>query len=256
MTRPPLRRGNWSVAELARLRQLFPRSGIVATARLLRRSPDSVRKKVVELFRVPPQRGPWQPADDLTLRRGYGVVELRLLALVLGRQPQEVERRAATLRAAPATGAWTRAELALLKECYGTRGSSELEVCLQRTAVDIEARARVLCLAKDKRYAAAQAARAGGASRRMPRWSPAEVARLRDLYPGADNLEVARQLGRSVAAVANKANLLGLQKSPSLLARIGRENVAVRYVPAALPPALPAARPADAASGEIAVGAP
>ena len=42
-------------------------------------------------------------------------------------------------------------------------------------------------------------------------------------------LEIARELGRSVASIANKANQLGLRKSPALLARIGRANVAIRY---------------------------
>jgi hypothetical protein len=63
----------------------------------------------------------------------------------------------------------------------------------------------------------------------MPRWSPAETERLRALYPDRDNLTVAKELGRTVTSVANKANQLGLKKSPGLLADIGRANVGVRY---------------------------
>jgi len=39
-----LRRGNWSVQELERLRHLLPRRGVDDAARLLRRSPESVRR--------------------------------------------------------------------------------------------------------------------------------------------------------------------------------------------------------------------
>jgi len=113
---------------------------------------------------------------------------------------------------------------------------------------------RELCLAKDKRLrprptggqAAAGICGASGATctggqachqeaihrqemRKMPRWSAAEVERLRELYPTLENLEVARQLGRTVTSVANKAHQLDLKKSTVLLAQIGRANVSLRY---------------------------
>lgn len=230
MTQRPLRRGNWSVQELERLRLLFPRRGAQATAALLRRSPDSVRRKALDLLRVPPRRGPWTAADDDLLRQSYGVLELRFLGLLLGRSPGDVTKRAAVLRASLRSGAWSRAEDALLKDLYGTRNDHDLEVCLQRSASDIAQRAVALCLAKDKRFvAAAVAAGAAGLPRRMPRWRAEEIEQLRRAYPDHDNLEVARLLGRSVTSVANKANQLGLHKSPEFLARIGRANVAVRY---------------------------
>ena len=40
MSQNPLRRGNWSVQELARLRLLLPQRGVEQTAVLLRRSAD------------------------------------------------------------------------------------------------------------------------------------------------------------------------------------------------------------------------
>jgi hypothetical protein len=148
----------------------------------------------------------------------------------------------AVLRATQRSGAWTRAERQRLKDLYGTRTDEDLEVCLSRSREAIVAMAQKLCLAKDKRFAAHVAARqAAGASAaalaepgallraRMPRWSPAETERLRALYPDRDNLTVAKELGRTVTSVANKANQLGLKKSPGLLADIGRANVGVRY---------------------------
>ena len=75
MSQQPLRRGNWSVQELERLRALLPQRGVEHTASLLRRSPQSVQKKAHELLRVPPRVGPWTKADDELLRRCWGAVE-------------------------------------------------------------------------------------------------------------------------------------------------------------------------------------
>jgi len=230
----PLRRGNWSVQELERLRQLLPRRGVADTALLLRRSVASVFRKAMEILRVPPRRGAWTGSDDERLRDSWGSIEPRLLGPMLGRPPAEVLRRAQELRAALRSGEWSRAELQQLKELYGTRRDDDLEVAVQRPRAEIAAMARRLCLAKDKRFAAHLHGRPGGsgdgaAGKRMPRWTDAEVTMLRGLYGDLDNLAVAKRLGRTVTSVANKANQLGLKKSPRLLAAIGRTNVGLRY---------------------------
>jgi len=226
MTGRRLRRGNWSVQELERLRHLLPRRGVDDTARLLRRSPESVRRKAHTLLAVAAaRRTPWTAFEELQLRSAWGALELRLLSVMLGRPAVEVSRRAAALAAQPRQGPWTRGEDRLLKSLYGTRTDQDLEVCLQRRAADIAAAAARLCLSKDKRFSKARLRTV----RTMPRWSAAEVERLRAIYPDHDNLLIAAQLQRTVASVANKAFQLGLQKSTVLLARIGRNNVAVRY---------------------------
>ena len=238
MTSPrPLRRGNWSVQEMARLRQLLPWRGVAATAALLRRSPESVERKAVELLRAPARRGPFAGADDQLLRDAWGAVDARLLGVMLGRTPAEVRVRAAELRARPQSGPWTSKERLRLKRLYGTRSDADLEVCMLRRVADLTAMARDLCLAKDKRHAAAArpvgpAPSAAVARTRMPRWAATEVARLRELYPTLDNLAVAQALGRTVTSVANKANQLGLHKDGAVLAAIGRANVSRRYRPA------------------------
>lgn len=236
-----LRRGNWSVQEMERLRQLLPRRGVQYTAVLLRRSVDSVFRKALDLLKVPARRGPWTTSDDARLRDSWGAVEVRLLGPMLGRPIAEVVRRAAELRSRLRSGVWDRSELHALKELYGTRHDEDLEVALQRPRAEVVAMAVTLCLAKDKRFAA-QAQRAREASsaqlatqpvaqqrRSMPRWHAEEIDKLRELYAELDNLEVARRLGRTVTSVANKANQLGLKKSPRLLADIGRNNVGLRY---------------------------
>ena len=236
-----LRRGNWGVQELERLRQLLPRRGVADTALLLRRSEASVLRKAMDLLRVPARRGAWTASDDERLRESWGALDPRLLAPMLGRPVAEVRKRAVELRNSLRSGPWSRGEIQALKELYGTRRDDDLEIGLLRPAAEIERMARRLCLAKDKRFAALAAKDTGGlvgvvagvSRREMPRWSSAEIDRLRELYPDRDNLSVARELGRTVASVANKANLLGLKKSAGLLAEIGRSNVVLRYEPRA-----------------------
>ena len=238
MSARQLRRGNWSVQELERLRQLLARRGVEATAVLLRRSPDSVQRKALDRLRVPPRRGDWTASDEALLREAGGALDLRLLSVLLGRPAAEVRRRAIQLRGRARQGPWQRDELVLLKDLYGTRRDADLEVCLSRSRAAIRSKAAELCLAKDKRFAAGEAVRsrsegadaaAAPERARMPRWRAEEVDRLRALYPLHDNLTVARELGRSVTSVANKAYQLGLGKSAELLSELGRSNVGVRY---------------------------
>jgi hypothetical protein len=238
-----LRRGNWSVQELERLRLLLPHRGVEQTAALLRRSADSVQRKAMELLRVTSRKGAWTDSDDWQLRLAWGAVEVRLLAPMLGRPANEVRSRAAELRKRAKLGPWTREERRLLKKLYGTRTDEDLEVSLMRSTAEIAAAAKSMCLAKDKKF---QATRSLAGKRRrkpggglegavaiprstMPRWTSEEMQKLRQLYPDHDNLSVAQQLGRSVTSVANKAYQLGIHKSAALLASIGRSNIQQRY---------------------------
>lgn len=236
MTGRRLRAGNWNVQELERLRLLLPRRGVEATALLLRRSPQAVQRKALQVLRAPARRGPWSEGDDARLRESWGALDLRLLAAMLGRSQVDVRRRAEELRTQLRSGPWSRTELQALKDLFGTRSDEDLEVALVRPRDEIRAQARSLCLAKDKRFAASMARvepseAASDVVRRqpMPRWSHGEIERLRELYADSDNLTVARALGRTVASIANKANQLGLRKSYAVLADIGRSNIGLRY---------------------------
>jgi hypothetical protein len=224
-----LRQGAWSVQELDRLRQLLPWRGVDGAAALLRRSSDSVRKRAARMFKTASRRGEWSEDDDTLLRIAWGAVEPRLLGTMLGRPSADVARRASALRSKQKRGEWTHEEHRLLKRLYGTRADEDLEVSFQRRADDIAAKAKQMCLQKDKRFACAQSDNDAVRASRAPRWSTAEVAMLRAAYRDHDNLEVAKKLGRSVVSVANKAWQLGLQKSAAALARIGRANVAHRF---------------------------
>lgn len=227
MTSRGLRQGAWTVQELGRLRQLLPWRGVEGAAALLRRTPESVRRRAAQLLAAPPRRGEWTKVDDEALRIAWGGLEPRLIATMLGRPVAEVTKRAATIRASRAVGPWTHEEDLLLKRVHGTRSVRDLEVCLRRSAKDIEQRAAHLCLHKDKRWSAS--ASGGGDVTRSPRWTAREVEQLRSLYADRDNLEIARAMGRSVVSVANKAWQLGLHKGRKARAQIGRANVAFRF---------------------------
>lgn len=222
----PRRRGNWSVHELERLRALYPRVAEPRLARLLGRSVQSVQRRARDMFARSVRRDEWTAAEERTLRQAYGVLPLRGIALVLARPVVEIRKHTAVLRGRCRQGAWSRREETLLKRFYGSRSDVDLEVCLSRSRADIAATAARLCLSKDKRFTAP---RRRAPVHAMPRWSLTDTALLRELYNDHDNLEIARRLGRTVTSVANKASQLGLRKSPSVLRRMGRCNVSVRY---------------------------
>lgn len=223
------RRGNWSAAELGRLRELYPRCPAHRLAARLGRTTACVRRRAALLFDRPKKRGPWTADEDRGLRAAYGLHDLAELALFLARSEREVAERVDRLRRRYRRGPWTRGEQTLLKRVYGERSDDDLEVCLSRSRAQIAAMAAALCLRKDKRFVAVRSRgpRLGG--QRMPRWSPQEVKRLTALYPVHGNLEIARQLGRSVTGVANKANQLELRKTRALRQATGRDNVRARY---------------------------
>lgn len=219
------KRGNWSGGELGRLKTLYPTCSEERVASLMNRSVESVRIRAKHVFHRPVVRGDWSGDEDLQLRVSYGVLDIKRLALVLARSERDIRERVRFLRKQRRRGAWTSAEIAMLKRLYGSRTDEDLEVCLSRGRRQIAKQAAELCLCKDKRAGAGN----GQAKVRMPRWSLDEEELLAEIYPDHDNLEIARRLGRTVASVASKANLLGLKKSPSALREMGRRNVSIRY---------------------------
>jgi hypothetical protein len=217
-----VKRGNWSVPEVERLRALFPRTSPARAARLLGRSVDSVLRRARQIFAADRRVGPWSDADDRTLREAVGVHDLDTMALLVARAPEDVAARLAELQTERRRGPWLDDEQALLKRLHGTRTTRHLVLVLGRSPVDVERKARELCLGKDK------AAPTAGPTR-MPRWNAESLARLRELYPTRDNLEIARELGRTVSSIANKASQLGLSKGRPALQRMGRRNVRRRW---------------------------
>lgn len=56
------------------------------------------------------------------------------------------------------------------------------------------------------------------------RWQPAELELLRSLYPSTLTADIARQLGRGLGSVYQKAENLGLAKTPAFVADTARQR--------------------------------
>ncbi len=196
-------------------------------ARLLRRSLASVQRMARKLFARDQRVGLWSAAEDLVLRNGFGILSMDSLALILARPEVEISKRIAYFKASLLDGPWDPREELRFKKLYGCRSDADLVVCFSRSLAMIREAAERLCLSKDKKFLSKTGD--GAVLQPMPRWSREEIITLQRIYPQHDNLEVARQLGRSVASVANKASQLGLRKSSAALQSMGRRNIAVRY---------------------------
>lgn len=220
------RRGRWSQAEIARLRDLYGKREEAAVARELNRPLASVRKMAEELFRSKPKSGPWTADEVQRLKEYLGVSSTRVISLILGREEPEVREQIQELGRIQQSGRWSRDEVALLKRVYGTRTDDDLAVIFGRSVESIKRTATKLALAKDKAFVRRMS---GTPTTRMPRWSDEEQDQLREMYPAMSNLEIAHALNRSVKSVVSKAHNLGLKKDPSRLRQMGRENVSLRY---------------------------
>jgi hypothetical protein len=170
--------------------------------------------------------GPWTAAEVLKLKRYLGASSAEVIARVLQRDPADVKRQILELGRIQRSGRWTREEVAQLKRIYGTRTDEDLACIFGRSVESIRSQASRLALAKDKAFLRKVNTET---VTRMPRWTEEELAQLREKYSLYSNLEIARQLDRSVKSVVSKAHNLGLRKDPKRLREMGRENVSLRY---------------------------
>lgn len=241
------RRGRWSQAELARLRELYGRRELAVVARELRRPLDSVQRMAYQVFPGETRSGPWTADEIQRLRECLGCSAPEVIAQVLGRPFADVQGQIVELGRLQKSGKWTRQEVAELKRVYGTRTDEDLACIFSRSIESIRAKADALRLAKDKAFNRKQN---GDGVTAMPRWEERELELLRELYPKTPNLEIARQLGRSVKSVVSKAHNMELRKDAERLQQMGRANVMLRYkeeraarTPKVLQPQAPKPRP-------------
>ncbi len=221
------RKGRWTQAELARLREQFGLRDERLIARELNRSVASVRKMGEDLFRdVAPRTGPWSADEVQRLKRYLGASTPDVISRILGRNEAEVRSQISELGRLQDDGQWTRDELIHFKRIFGSRSDEDVSLIFGRSLKAVRALAEQLRLAKDKAFIRK---RNGQGATRMPRWSDEELLLLRQSYPSTANLEIARRLGRSVKSVVSKAQHMGLRKDPVRLQEMGRENVSVRY---------------------------
>ncbi len=226
-SRPGARKGRWSQAEIAKLRDMYGLRDERSIARELKRSPSSVRRMAESLFQMGERTGPWSAQEIERLKQYLGATTSEVISRILGRDLAEVESKVVELGRIQASNArWSRQETLRFKRIYGTRSDQDLSVIFGRPVADIEAHAEKLCLAKDKAFVKKVSGR--GATR-MPRWSEQELQLLREVYPNTPNIEIAQRLGRSVKSVVSKAHHIGLKKDPERLREMGRQNVSLRY---------------------------
>lgn len=220
------RRGRWSAAEIARLRELYGLRDEKAIARELNRPVASVRKMALTVFTQSPRSGPWTARELQELKKYLGATTNEIIARILGRSLDEVQLQIGELRRIQAAGRWTQEEIAEFKRLYGTRTDEDLALIFGRTLESVKRLGARYCLAKDKAFVRKMT---GSAATRMPRWGKPEIELLKELYPATSNLEIAARLNRSVKSVVSKAHNLGLKKEADRLREMGRENVAMRY---------------------------
>ena len=84
------KRGRWSRAEEARLRQIYGLRDDVAIARELKRPVAGVRRMAQRLFQEGVKSGPWTASEVLELKRYLGATAPEVIARILGRSVEEV----------------------------------------------------------------------------------------------------------------------------------------------------------------------
>jgi hypothetical protein len=220
------RRGRWTRAEIDWLHDVYGLRDEQAIARELGRSPHSVRRMAEEIFRGARAQGPWTAGEIERLKVYLGATSPEVIAMVLGRDEREVQEQIFELGRIQQGGRWTNAEMLRFRRLYGTRSDENLAAIFGRSLDAVQRLAKRFCLAKDKAFLKKQ--RGEGATQ-MPRWSNSELNLLRELYPRTPNLEIARQLNRSVKSIVSKAHHFGLKKELERLREMGRENVSLRY---------------------------
>jgi|GEM_PF-960915 len=196
-------------------------------AKELHRPAASVRKMAETIFPETTRTGPWKDAEVEKLKLYLGICDVQIIARIFGRTVADIEARVLDFDKVQVDGPWNQEELADLKRLYGTRTDKDIARIFGRPESSVAAKATELCLAKDKAFVR----RVSGeeATTRMPRWTPEEIERLKEMYAEHSNLEIAQALNRSVKSVVSKAHIIGLKKDPKRLQAMGRQNVSLRY---------------------------
>lgn len=220
------RKGRWSAAEVARLKDMYGLREDEAIARELQRSPGSVRKMAEAIFRTADRTGPWTAGDVADLKRYLGATTPEVIARILGRTSVEVHDKIFELGRIQGTDHWMREEIAQFKRIYGARSDDDLSKIFSKSLESIRSLAKRHRLAKDKAFLKKVN---GRGTTRMPRWTAEELETLRELYANTANLEIADRLSRSVKSIVSKAHHIGLKKDLDRLRQMGRENVSLRY---------------------------
>jgi hypothetical protein len=154
--------GPWTADEVQNLKRYLGLSSQTVIARILGRTEDEVRQRILELDRMQ-VNGRWTRAEIAEFKRVYGTRTDDDLTRVFGRTLESVTRLAQKLKLAKDKGflrklngasttkmpRWTEGELARLKEMYPTSSNLEIAGALERSVKSVVSKAHNLGLKKD-----------------------------------------------------------------------------------------------------------
>ncbi len=146
--------GPWTAKEVLALKEYLGAAEVEVMAKILRRSPAEVRRKIEQLHGEVRQR-PWTSADLQTLKRCYGTRASEDVSLILGRPVERIEEKAKELRLAKDKGfqrrhggggsvrmpRWKPEEIEMLKELYPDYDNHSIAVMLNRTVKSVVSKA-------------------------------------------------------------------------------------------------------------------
>jgi hypothetical protein len=163
----------------------------------------------------------WTKPELLRLRRLYPRTKTADIARALGRPLSGVQTKANDLglRKPDIRRKWTAREIRTLRALYADTPAGEIAAALGRKRHVIYNKASALKLRKSKSFKSrlmkqriAQNGPLWGS-----RWTPAQIERLRELYPDHHTKAVAKATGHSKLSCFQMARLHGLKKSPAYL---------------------------------------
>lgn len=168
----------------------------------------------------------WTDSEVRRLRRFYPSVETARLARALGRPLAGVKSKANELGLRkPACREWTSRELRLLRRRYAETPATAIAAALDRKLHEIYYQAAAQKLRKSKafksRFMKQQIATNGPLWGR--RWTLAQVARLRALYPDHATKTIVTEVGHPQSSCEQMARRLGIKKTPAHLAAMLRQ---------------------------------
>lgn len=166
----------------------------------------------------------WTAAELRRLRHLYPRTRTAEIARRLGRPLSGVASKANDLglrKLAPCRK-WTAREIRLLRRRYAETPAPEIAETLNRQRRAIYYQAGLLNLRKSKAFKSRcmkqRVAKHGPLWGR--RWTPAQLARLRALYPHRPMKEIVSAVGHSESSCYHVANKLGLKKTPAYMQKM------------------------------------
>lgn len=142
---------------------------------------------------------PWTAADDDYLRAHHTEQTQQQMGDALGRQQSVIRRHLIMLGLHQAHAWWSETEEANLRTWYGKQKTAWIAAQLGRTVHAVNSHAQELGLRPEDTRG------------RLP-WTQEEDEQLKQLYPTQTYAAIAQALGRSEAAIKNRAKILRLRR--------------------------------------------